>query len=126
MADQISIQVSGLNKLILDLKLLGIEVSDMKQVFGEISTKAARYAEEFAPKRSGALAQSIRPSKAKNYAAVRAGTKAVPYAGPINYGWPRRNITASHFMQRASDRIEPEVVPMLKHSIDRLIAQKGL
>jgi hypothetical protein len=39
------------------------------------------------PVRSGRLAKSIRAGVTARTGVVRAGTKDVPYAGPIHFGW---------------------------------------
>jgi hypothetical protein len=86
------------------------------------------------PKRSGKLAASIGGGATARYAYVKAGTaKRVPYAGPINYGWPGpsmsralaksrspfwanvgrkgvRGIAADHFLNRAVEHELPTVL----------------
>jgi hypothetical protein len=36
-----------------------------------------------------------------------AGNAAVPYAGPIHWGWPARRITAQPFIQEAAVATQP-------------------
>lgn len=121
------VRVEGLRELTRNLTKLGIDVADLKGVFGRLAQQGAELAAEYAPSRSGALAASIRGSKARNYAAISAGNaRRVPYAGAINYGWRRRNIAPSHFMQRASDALAAHVVPDLQAEVERLIAERGL
>src|SRR5438309_303834 len=91
------VQVVGLRELVRDMERLGVEVSDLKDAFGQIATEAAHLAASFAPHRSGKLAASVRGSKAKNYAVVAAGGARVRYAGPIEYGWPARHIQPARF-----------------------------
>jgi hypothetical protein len=120
------LRVEGLNRLVRDLQLLGVSVDDLKAVFGEIADEGAHLAAGFAPHRTGRLAASVRGSRSKNRAVVRAGGVKTPYAGVINYGWPKRSIAASHFMQKASDTLKPTVGGKLQHAIEKLIAEKGL
>lgn len=121
------IRVEGLNQLIRALNLTAHEVDDLKDAFQELSQEGARAAAAFAPKRSGALAGSIRGNRAKNKAVISAGRGgSVPYAGPINYGWAKRNIRANGFMQRADEQLKPKAVTVLKREIDKLIARRGL
>ena len=120
------VRVEGLKELVRHLQSLGVEVQDLKGVFGELSTRAAGAAASFAPHRSGKLAASIRGSKAKNYATVKAGGARVPYAGAINYGWRRRHIAPSGFMQRADAVVRPTVVPAIEQAINLAIAARGL
>lgn len=123
-APRIIIKVEGLQALERNLAATGVKVSDLD--FGGIAREGMRLAAIFAPKRSGALARSLRASKTKNRATIRAGSKAVPYAGPINYGWARRNIAASNFMQRADDVLRRTVPKELERQVQRIIAQRGL
>jgi hypothetical protein len=117
------VRVEGLNEKVRALERAGVEVTDLKGVFGEIAADAARLASSFAPRRSGKLAASIKGNKAKSKAVVKAGGARTPYAGPINYGWTSRNIAPSKFMQRADEAISPTVVPRLTAALMR---QKGL
>lgn len=120
------VKVEGLSQLVKDLQSLGIEVQDLKEAFSEISGQAAKLAASFAPKRSGALAASIRGDKSKNRANVKAGGARVPYAGAINYGWPRRSISPAHFMQRADDVMRPRAAKDIEAAILRLISERNL
>jgi len=121
-----TIRVEGLSKLTADLLRLGVDVNDLKGAFADIADAAAREARRFAPRRSGALVASIRGNRAKNKATVTAGNGRVRYAAPINYGWRKRGIEASNYMQRASDAVKPRVVPMLDAALSKLIAERGL
>lgn len=120
-------QVTGLRELIRDLQRLGIEVSDLKEAMGKISDKAASLAKSFAPRKSGALAESLRASKAKGKAVVTGGRgKSRDYARVQNYGSADGAIPATLFMQQADYAVRPMVIPTLSTEIDRLIAEKGL
>jgi hypothetical protein len=120
------VEILGLSKLVRDLQALGVEVDELKDAFGSIAAEGARLAASFAPKRSGALAASVRGNRAKAKAVVSAGRARVKYAGVQNYGWPAHNIAATNFMQRADEALRPTVVPTLEKSIEAMIARKGL
>lgn len=120
------VRVEGLNRLVRDLQALGLDVDDLKDVFSDIAAEGARLASSFAPRRTGALAASIRGNRSKNKAVVAAGRAKVPYAGAINYGWPRRGIEASLFMQRADEVMRVRAVEMLDDGIKRKINERGL
>jgi hypothetical protein len=122
----VPVNVDGLKKLVRDLEKAGVQVADLKVAFGSIAAEARSLAAGFAPRRSGRLAASIRSSTAKNYATVTAGGARAPYAGPINYGWPRRNITGSGFMQKADAAIRPRVLQDLVTAVDRLLREANL
>lgn len=119
-------KVEGLNKVVRDLHALGLDVDDLKTAFSTIASEAATVASGFAPKRTGRLAASIRGNRAKSKAVVTAGRASVPYAGAINYGWPRRGIAAQGFMQKTDAVMAPRAVKRLEEEINRLIRAKGL
>src|ERR1700741_5068955 len=121
------VYVEGLREMVRDLQTLGGgELEDMKDAFGQTAAQAANLAASFAPRRTGRLQASIRGDRAKNKATVRAGGARVPYAGAVNYGWPRRGIRAARFMQRADEKIRPTVADDLEAAIVKLIADRGL
>lgn len=120
------VQVTGLNKLTRDLQTLGLELDDLKDAFGKIAAQGAGVASSFAPKRTGALQKSVRGNRAKNKAIVAAGRARVKYAGPVNYGWPKRGIKPALFMQRADQVMRPIALNQLEKSIELKIRQKGL
>ena len=119
-------KVSGLNQVVRQLQEIGVEVEDLKGAFSNIAEMGARHAARFAPKRSGRLAGDIRGNRAKSKAVVTAGRKSVPYAGPINYGWAKRNIEPSGFMQRADKAVQPFALRRLEAEINLQIKKRGM
>ncbi len=120
-----TIRVEGLPQLMRDLKRLGIDIEDLKTAMAKLADMGAQAALSHVPRRSGALAGSIRGNRAKSKAIVSAGRgKTSEYAGVINYGSPR--ISAQPFMQQADRDVSPRIVPTLSADIDRLIREKGL
>jgi hypothetical protein len=120
------VRVEGLNDLTRNLAALGLELDDLKDAFGEIAAQGARLASSFAPRRTGALAGSVRGNRSKNKAVVAAGNARVPYARVINYGWPSRGIRASSFMQKADERMRPVALAELERQISSAIRRRGL
>ncbi len=121
----VSVEIAGLNRLVRDLQAIGVDVDDLKDAFQAVATEAADVIRSGVPVRSGRLAASIRPNRSKNKAVVAAGRGAVPYAAPINYGWPRRNIAGAFFMQRA-DAFTDRWVEMITQGIEEAIERRGL
>lgn len=109
-----------------DLRALGFELEDIKDGMADLAKEGARLAASFAPRRSGRLAASVKGDRAKNAAIVEAGGRQVPYAGVINYGWPKRNIAPAGFMQRADAVLSARVVTNLDRAVTKLIREKGL
>jgi hypothetical protein len=113
-----TVRVEGLNQAVRALKRYGVEVADLKATFAEVAAEGARLASGYAPKLSGRLSGSVRGNKAQNKAVITAGGARVPWAGPINYGWRKRNIRPREFMQRADADLAPRVVGMLEEGLD--------
>jgi hypothetical protein len=124
--DRGGFKVEGLAQLVRDLKAIGVEVEDLKESFSKIASEAADIAASHAPKKSGRLAASVRGNRAQSKAVVTAGRASVPYAGAINYGWPRRGIAASGFMQKADERMRPKAIQLLEDEINKHIRKRGL
>jgi hypothetical protein len=57
---------------------------------------------------------------------VRAGKKSVPYAGPIHWGWPKRNIKANPFLSKALESETDEVVDVYEDGISKLLKKYNL
>lgn len=119
-------KVEGLNKTLTALQRFGVEAQDLKDVMAEIAAEGARLASGFAPTRTGRLAKTVRGNKAKAKAIVIAGRARVPYAGAINYGWPKRGIRPALFMQKADAALAPRAVEMLETGLDKAISKVGL
>ena len=121
-----SVQIYGLTRVTRDLRGVGVDVEDLKDAFADVALMGARTAARYAPKRTGQLARDIRGNRAASKAVVTAGRARVPYAGAINYGWRKRNISAAGFMQKADRAIAPFAYRRLLTGIDRAISRRGL
>lgn len=98
------IRVEGLKRLQADMRRA--EQKELAQGLREANKAAARTvadeAADRAPVRSGRLRKSVGVRASQRSAAVKAGSAArVPYAGPIHYGWPARNIEGQPFITEA-------------------------
>lgn len=120
-----SVRVSGLNKCIRSLQKFGVEVEDLKAVFSRISNVVIDDARNLINSRSGDLAGSLRASKTKNKAIVRAGSARVPYAGVIEYGG-YNGITPQEYLQGAAEQNQSKAVQMMQTGINALITKYGL
>lgn len=120
------VRIEGLNKVVRALIEMGLEVDDLKDAFAKISQEAASKAAEAAPRRTGRLAGDVRGNRAKSKAVVTAGRASVPYAGPINYGWPARGIEPARFMQKADEQMQPVALRLLEDDINAKLREKGL
>ena len=118
------VDVDGVSAVQRDLTKVGLKLSDLD--FTKIANLGMRLAAKFAPKKTGALAASIKANKSKSRAVIRAGGARVPYAGAINYGWRKRNIGPAHFMQKADIVLRRKVPAQLEMQVRRAISRQGL
>jgi hypothetical protein len=125
MVNRAGYKVEGLSQVVRALQQMGLEVEDLKDAFSKIADQGARYAAAAAPRKSGRLAGDIRGNRAKSKAVVTAGRSSVPYAGPINYGWPSRGIEPALFMQRADQQLQPEALRLLEEDVNKRIREKN-
>ena len=122
MADRgIVVEVEGAAQLRRTLKAAGDDFADLKAVHADVSRYVAARAAATAPRRSGRLAGSLRGSAAKTSATVRAGGARVPYANPIHWGWPARNIAAQPFLVNTAHQTEPSWLDYYRREIDRIL-----
>ena len=102
------VRVDGAKELRASLKQAGADMKDFTAAHREASTIVATRAAPAVPRVSGALASSVRPGATQTQAVVRAGGARVVYAGPIHWGWPKRNIRPSLFLTTPAAESEPQ------------------
>lgn len=121
------VRVSGLNRVVRGLQQVGVDVTEIKSAFADVAAFGARAVKRHVPKGStGRLSRDVRGNRAKNKAVVTAGRKSIPYAGPINYGWPARNIRAAGFMQKGDKDVQPFAARRLERYVNDSIRRSGL
>lgn len=120
------VRIEGLSKLTKELKDVGVDMDDLDQAFSQIAREAAEEMRKHVPRRSGNLAATIKPGRSKNRAVVSVGSKRAPYAAPINYGWPKRNIQPAGFIEATDEAMQDRAVSTIEAAIKKLLAQKGL
>ena len=111
MNQDVTFRVEGLNKLLRALEKLDEAAAQNFKAAGVwAGQEVAKTAKTLVPVRSGRLRDSIKGSATRRGAKVIAGRAAVPYAGPIHFGWGRRNIFPQPFLYQAADRRANDVV----------------
>lgn len=121
-----TIRVTGLRETIRTLEQLGVQVADLKEAMTRIGTLVGREAYTLARKKSGRMAGSIRPGRAKSKAIIRAGRAGLPYVGVQHYGWPGHGITPNPFLTDAAENKQREAVTELSDSLNSLIRKLDL
>ena len=135
------VEIHGLRETIRDLRGLGVEAADLKDVFGPIATEARAVMGRFIKSDSGRLARSLRPSRAQNKAIVRGGGARVPYAAAVQWGWGRGNselttgryatgirgsFAGQHFFEKTDAVMGPRAEQMLEDGLEDLIRKYDL
>lgn len=110
MPSESGIRVEGLDELARSMKRAGADIDELKDAHWRAASIVATRAAQIAPNRTGKLAGSIRPARQVRRARVQAGRASVPYAAPIHWGWPSRNIGAQPFMSDAAQQTESDWV----------------
>ncbi|GIG64258.1 HK97 gp10 family phage protein [Phytomonospora endophytica] len=101
------VDVIGAERLRISLRKAGAEVADLKNANAKAASMVAGAAASSAPRRTGRLAATVRGNRAVGKAIIRAGRASVPYALPIHWGWPARNIAPNPWVSEAARRLEP-------------------
>lgn len=98
-----SVRVRGADTVARTMRAAATDLDDLSGATRTAAGMLARAAQNTAPRRTGALAASIRVTAGPGRGAVTAGGTAVRYAGPIEGGYRRRNIAPRLYMRRALD-----------------------
>lgn len=121
------IEVEGASRLRKTLKAAGDDLSDMKEAHAAAAQFVAHQAASRAPRVTGTLAGGVRGSGAASVATIRAGGARVPYANPIHWGWPARNIAPQPFITEAAQATEGTWIELYERAADRALDKvKGL
>ena len=126
-----AIKVTGLSKVQRDLRKLSTDALDLnKTEFLETNKQVAEIiigeSKKYVPVVSGALAAAVKNASTKKSAKVRAGNVAVPYAGPIHFGYPKRAIKPNPFFYEAIDSRRNEVAKKYADLVSSLITKYDL
>jgi hypothetical protein len=124
---EFAVQIEGVREL---SRALGKADADLKTelrlIHKDVAGVVSDEARNLVPVRSGALRDSIRPLGTQRVGRVAAGKARVPYAGPIHFGWPARNISPQPFLvdalQHESTTISVVYEREIRQFIDRVWA----
>lgn len=129
----VSVRVDGARQLRASLKRAGHDLGDLKAANAEVSRIVLADAKTRVPRRSGALAATLRGGSAATRATVSAGYARVPYAGPVHWGTPpggrwgrgrtARGVRAQPFLTDAAKKTEPVWLLAYRRSVTRILAK---
>jgi len=131
------LELVGYRQLKKELRQLGAEaVASLKQTNKEAADLVADTARPDIPVRSGRLKGTLRTTGTMRGGVVRMGRKAVPYAGPIHFGWPNRPnaakgwrggpIRPNPFLYEAMDKRVGEVMAIYSKYLETLPTSRKL
>ena len=106
------VQVAGARELRRSLKAAGDDLSDLKAAHKQAAEIGVRAVQPITPVRTGRLAASVRGAGTTTAAIIRAGKKAVPYAGAVHWGrkmWPSMISTPNPPRKRVYSFIKPRL-----------------
>jgi hypothetical protein len=117
------ITVEGAANLRRTLKAAGHDLTDLTSAHRQVGQFVTDSASPRAPRRSGALASSGRPGATQTAALIRYGGARVPYARPIHWGWPRRNISAQPWAYQTAIDTRPAWMRIYTAAVDKVLAR---
>jgi len=121
----VAIHVQGLAEL--QRALAAISGGKMKRELGKASKAAANVhivprMKSDAPRLRGPLGGSVRALGGATRTQIAVGTNTkVQYAGPINFGWPARNIRSQEFIYSSIVKEQEDFLEEYWGAIDRLV-----
>ena len=121
-----SIKATGVKDLRRELRRMGDDLEDLKTLNLDVATLVSDRAKDLVPRRTGNLADTIRPAGTKTAGRVRAGFKRVPYAGVIHFGHPARGIQPQPFLYDALDQRRSEVFDAYFKGVKKIQRKAGL
>lgn len=119
------IQAQGAKELARSLRKAGADMKNLKAENKKAADMVAPAAKTNvdAYSRSGRLRDSVRSGATQQMGIVRAGKKAVPYAGAIEFGWPKQGIKAHHSIVDAAHDTEPLWVEIYRDAVNKILNQ---
>jgi hypothetical protein len=110
------------------MRRAGIDMEDLKAAHAQASQFVGAMAASRAPRQTGMLAASWRPSAAATQATIRFGGARVPYANAVHWGTGARpgkrgphNIAPNPFVVNTAHDLEPTWVPIYLEAIEAII-----
>lgn len=123
MSDNVRIIVTGNDEVAAAMRRLQDESDDLSDPMTAVGQRVVNEAQALSRRKTGALASSVHLEGHRKAASI---VSALPYSGVQNYGWRRRNITPSYFMNRAADDKGEVAADLIAAEIGHQIRAAGL
>jgi hypothetical protein len=122
------IQVTGLKEAVRHTREFGDKGTQdaIKKANFDAAVTLIEAALPRVPVRTGRLRASLKPARAVGYAAARAGSARVPYAGPIHYGWGRKHIKPQPFFAEALGYTKDEILAKYERDMEQALKKYQL
>lgn len=118
----ISAEVLGVDHLRTGLRSAADDLGDLDPLTRDLGPLVLGVVDP--PRRSGALADTVRADPDSEGVDIIAGSGSVVYAGVIHEGWPAHHIRANPFISRAIEKTEDRIADRgekhLEDALDRL------
>ena len=121
MAQFASCEVKGLNKLTRALKKAGVEIQDLKEANQRVGGVVLQASSPLTPRRTGALAGSLRVANRQSGVVVRAGGGRVRYAKYVEYG--TRKMPGRSYLVKGVHDSQPRWMTEYEDELQRLMDQ---
>lgn len=117
----------GQQRFVATMRKAGADLDELKQVNRQAAQIALPAVTGRTPVKTGRLQRSVRVGATRRAGVIRAGSKAVPYAGPINYGWPAHHIQPRLFVNNGVAATENAWMRVYKDYVNQTMKQvKGI
>lgn len=120
-----AVQVTGAREFRRAMSKMGADLKDLSAINKAAAQTVADEARGRAPVLTGRLAGSVRAGATRTKGYVRAGGRAIPYAGVIHFGWPAHNISPNPFIYDALDDRKQDVIDKYEAHIEALVEKVG-
>lgn len=116
--------VVGQRRFVQTMRKAGADLDELKDVNRQAAHVAMQVARGITPRGpTGRLAKSTRAGATRKAGVIRAGRKSIPYAGVINYGWPRRHIGGQLYLNNAVKQTEPVWTALYETYVRKTVSQ---
>lgn len=123
MADK-ALYIVGQKRFLQTMRKAGADLAELKEVNASAARVALPAARSRTPVgRTGRLAGSVRAGATQKAGVIRAGSKAVRYAGVVNYGWPARGIRPRLFANDGVASTEGEWAKLYETYVKKVMSQ---